>query len=76
MASQKRSSSPFALALGRLDHHRPHYGPRHRWGVVAVIHEPLGDVHFGHDALLAERTEVEDELVRHAAFLPAVHTMS
>ena len=43
-ASQKRSSSAFASALGRLDHQRAGHGERHRRRVEAVVDQPLGDV--------------------------------
>ena len=71
MASQKRSSSGLAFALGGLDHQRAGHGEGHGGRVEAVVHQALGDVLDLDAGGLLELAAVEDHLVGHGPLLPA-----
>ena len=56
----------FVFALGGFDHQRAGHRERDRRRVEAVVDEPLRDIHFV-DAACLEPTQIEDQLVGHAA---------
>ena len=59
------------FALGGLHHQGAGHREGHRWGVVAIVHQPLGDVSGLYSELL-EIAAIEDHLVGHSAVLARI----
>lgn len=60
------------FGFGRLDHHGSADRERHRWRVVAKVHQALGDVGHFDSGVALERTAVEYHFMRGAAVFTRV----